>query len=251
MSARRRASTAEQDDPDPAAAVGPVDGPAEPAEGGSAAGLEVFGEPGDTAAVTAVGPVHGRSQPDDAGAATDGLLDGAERSGDAAAVPGATPAARNEVLLVGRLSAPVEQRTLPSGDVLATWRLVVDRPPARRPLREGARPVTVDTLDCVPGPGGCGRAPVGSARATWSGCRARCGGGSGGPVPVPPAAARSRSPPSSGSYGRAEPARRPRGRGGGGPTSRRGRLLRGAWRAGCRLRRRGGRAAPTRSGAWA
>ena len=58
-------------------------------------------------------------------------------------------AACNEVLLVGRLSAPVEERTLPSGDVLATWRLVVDRPPARRPRREGARPVTVDTLDCV------------------------------------------------------------------------------------------------------
>lgn len=55
----------------------------------------------------------------------------------------------NEVVLVGRLSAPVEERTLPSGDVLATWRLVVDRPPSRRPQREGVRPVTVDTLDCV------------------------------------------------------------------------------------------------------
>lgn len=55
----------------------------------------------------------------------------------------------NEVVLVGRLSAPVEERTLPSGDVLATWRLVVDRPPPRRPPREGGRTVTVDTLDCV------------------------------------------------------------------------------------------------------
>lgn len=57
-------------------------------------------------------------------------------------------APRNEVVLVGRLAAEVEERTLPSGDVLATWRLVVGRPPAR-PRRDGGRPVTVDTLDCV------------------------------------------------------------------------------------------------------
>lgn len=55
--------------------------------------------------------------------------------------------ARNEVLLVGRLAATPEERELPSGDVLASFRLVVDRPPAARaPATRGA---SVDTLDCV------------------------------------------------------------------------------------------------------
>jgi single-strand DNA-binding protein len=57
--------------------------------------------------------------------------------------------ARNEVALVGRVSAPAEERMLPSGDVLLTWRLVVDRPPPRRSVPEGTRVVTVDTIDCV------------------------------------------------------------------------------------------------------
>ena len=57
-------------------------------------------------------------------------------------------APRNEVLLVGRVPAVPEVRELPSGDVLVTWRVVVGRPPGRRPP-EGVRPTTVDTLDCV------------------------------------------------------------------------------------------------------
>ena len=57
-------------------------------------------------------------------------------------------AARNEVLLVGRVPAAPEERELPSGDVLVTWRLVVARPAGRRPP-EGVRATTVDTLDCV------------------------------------------------------------------------------------------------------
>jgi single-strand DNA-binding protein len=55
---------------------------------------------------------------------------------------------RNEVLLVGRLAAPAEERELPSGDVLSSFRVVVDRPPARRPA-PGTRPPTVDALECV------------------------------------------------------------------------------------------------------
>jgi single-strand DNA-binding protein len=50
----------------------------------------------------------------------------------------------NEVHLVGRLAATPEQRTLPSGDRLATWRIVVRRggnPPPGKP--------SVDTLDCA------------------------------------------------------------------------------------------------------
>jgi single-strand DNA-binding protein len=54
---------------------------------------------------------------------------------------------RNEVLLVGRRAAEPEERALPSGDLLATFRIVVDRPPAARST--GPRAATVDTLDCV------------------------------------------------------------------------------------------------------
>ena len=57
-------------------------------------------------------------------------------------------APRNEVLLVGRVPAAPEERVLPSGDLLVTWRVVVGRVPTRRPA-EGVRAPTVDTLDCV------------------------------------------------------------------------------------------------------
>jgi len=56
---------------------------------------------------------------------------------------------RNEVTLVGRVAAPAQERTLPSGDVIATWRIVVDRPAKARRPPEGVRPISVDTLDCV------------------------------------------------------------------------------------------------------
>jgi single-strand DNA-binding protein len=59
-----------------------------------------------------------------------------------------TTTARNEVVLVGRLAAPPQDRTLPSGHELVTWSLVVDRPVPARPTA-GRRPPTVDTLECV------------------------------------------------------------------------------------------------------
>lgn len=71
--------------------------------------------------------------------------------------PDTTPA-RNEVVLWGRLSAPAEQRELPSGDVIVTLRVVVERPTglprsagsARRRTTDGkARPPGVDTIDVV------------------------------------------------------------------------------------------------------
>ena len=61
----------------------------------------------------------------------------------------ADPPSHNEVRLVGRLRGTPEQRELPSGDVLVAFRIVVDRPAPSRPLREGVRPVSVDTLPCV------------------------------------------------------------------------------------------------------
>ena len=50
---------------------------------------------------------------------------------------------RNDVVLRGRMSAPAELRTLPSGDTLVSFRLVVRRPQPR------ARGQSVDVLPCI------------------------------------------------------------------------------------------------------
>ena len=55
--------------------------------------------------------------------------------------------ARNEVVLVGRVPAAAEERELPSGDLLVSFRVVVDRPAPLRPA--AGRAVSVDTLDCT------------------------------------------------------------------------------------------------------
>jgi single-strand DNA-binding protein len=55
----------------------------------------------------------------------------------------------NEVSLVGRVSREPEEKELPSGDVLVLFSVIVNRPPSRRPVPEGSRVVTTDTLDCV------------------------------------------------------------------------------------------------------
>ncbi|MBO1754248.1 single-stranded DNA-binding protein [Allobranchiibius sp. CTAmp26] len=52
----------------------------------------------------------------------------------------------NDVQLVGRISAPAERRVMPSDDELVSFRLVVDREPARRPASDRKRP-TVDVID--------------------------------------------------------------------------------------------------------
>ena len=58
-------------------------------------------------------------------------------------------AARNEVLLVGRMATEARAVELPSGDQLTSFRLVVDRSTSKRPAREGVKVPTVDSLDCV------------------------------------------------------------------------------------------------------
>ncbi len=69
---------------------------------------------------------------------------------------------RNEVVvLVGRLAAEAQERAMSSGDTLLSWRLVVDRPPAKRPLPGGTRSPTVDTIDCVAWTSGVGRTAAG------------------------------------------------------------------------------------------
>ena len=55
---------------------------------------------------------------------------------------------RNEVVLVGRVSGEPAERELPSGDVIVTWRVVVDRPPPRA-TDTGGRAQSIDTIDCV------------------------------------------------------------------------------------------------------
>jgi single-strand DNA-binding protein len=66
--------------------------------------------------------------------------------------------ARNEAFVTGRLAAAPQERALPSGDALTTWRLVVERAPTRRKPPEGIRETTLDTLDCVAWAAGVRRA---------------------------------------------------------------------------------------------
>lgn len=57
---------------------------------------------------------------------------------------------RNEVVLKGRLAAPAAEREMPSGDLLTTWRLIVDRPTGRTGRdADGRRSPTVDTIECA------------------------------------------------------------------------------------------------------
>jgi len=64
---------------------------------------------------------------------------------------------RNAVQLCGRLSRSPEERTLPSGDVLLVFRVVVPRTPG---VGGKAR---VDAIDCV-----AGRAGIRRSISTWS-----------------------------------------------------------------------------------
>ena len=58
--------------------------------------------------------------------------------------PAAEPATANEVRLVGRVSQDPEERVLPSGDSVWTFRVVVDRPPGQARSRQ-----RVDALECA------------------------------------------------------------------------------------------------------
>lgn len=51
---------------------------------------------------------------------------------------------RNEVHLVGTMPVDSEERTLPSGDVLRSFRVAITRPP-----RRGVERKAVDSLECV------------------------------------------------------------------------------------------------------
>lgn len=57
----------------------------------------------------------------------------------------------NEVRLVGRIPAEPEERELPSGDLLCTFRVAVPRmgSPGSRPPTDGKARRQVDSLECV------------------------------------------------------------------------------------------------------
>jgi single-strand DNA-binding protein len=55
----------------------------------------------------------------------------------------------NEVRLVGRLSADPEERVLPSGDSLWTFRVTVERPPRKRGQGGQGSTQRSDSLDCA------------------------------------------------------------------------------------------------------
>ena len=56
----------------------------------------------------------------------------------------AAPEAVNEVRIIGRVSQQPEERVLPSGDVVWTFRVVVPRPAGRARTRQ-----QVDALECA------------------------------------------------------------------------------------------------------
>jgi single-strand DNA-binding protein len=68
-------------------------------------------------------------------------------TGCPAAGPAGSHAHVNEVRLVGRVSGPPEERQLPSGDSLVSFRVVVERGPVA--AAAGRSRAKVDTLDCV------------------------------------------------------------------------------------------------------
>lgn len=53
----------------------------------------------------------------------------------------------SHVALVGRLGARVRSQTLPSGDVVTSFTVVIDRP--TREQSGGAHAVTVDAISCI------------------------------------------------------------------------------------------------------
>lgn len=89
---------------------------------------------------------------------------------------------QNHVALTGRVSGTPEVRTLPSGDEIVTFRLVVRRPPQRRGTARSTQ--TVDTIECVAWTARlrrtCARVPDGAVVSVTGQLRRRFQRGAGG-----------------------------------------------------------------------
>jgi single-strand DNA-binding protein len=68
---------------------------------------------------------------------------GAARARSASEDAAALSVHENRIMVTGRVSAAATSRTMPSGDEMVSWRIVVDRPASR-----GQRPA-FDVVDCV------------------------------------------------------------------------------------------------------
>ncbi len=71
---------------------------------------------------------------------------GAVDDTDGMAVDGS---ALNRVLLCGRVSAPADERKLPSGDTIMTTRVVIDRDVRRSGSGSARSRQRIDAIDCV------------------------------------------------------------------------------------------------------
>lgn len=64
--------------------------------------------------------------------------------------PGTEVMSRNEVVLCGRISMAAAERTLPSGDVIVTTRVVIERKHGRNRTTGAQRSKQrIDSIDCV------------------------------------------------------------------------------------------------------
>ena len=117
---------------------------------------------------------------------------GATRSGDAANAEPLT-VHDNRVSITGRVSSAALSRTMPSGDEMVTWRVVVDRPPSKGPGP------AFDVVDCVAWGARVRRGVLGWSIGDVVAVEGALPAGSGGHQPACSPAARSRSAPPGGS----------------------------------------------------
>ena len=76
--------------------------------------------------------------------------------------PDSRPSSSTEVRAVGRIGTRARSVTMPSGDVVVEFVIVVDRPPGRRRTR-----VTVDAIPCVAGSAAIARRANTLKAGTW------------------------------------------------------------------------------------
>lgn len=135
----------------PATAEAAVAGAAGAAGAGSPSDARTRGAGVRSVSVSSAGAALEVVQPPAVAAAEDGPGRRRARRGSTSD-PGQSEAAegRNEVRLLGRLGVGVRELTMPSGDRVNSFHLVVSRPPrSKREQERRPREPTVDTLACA------------------------------------------------------------------------------------------------------